>query len=122
MQNILSKAVNQIEQKYEFGIVAINLDDLLPANVVLKMDSSNAVTERLNDINTNFINKHIRHFTKYFAKSRIISAIISTSMLTDIPNERPRFRNTSQWTIWIVAELSQHHKTQLKKFYRVVMT
>lgn len=122
VQNILSKAVNQIEQKFEFGIVAINLDDLLPPDVVLKMDSSDAVTERLNDINTNFINKHIRHFTHYFEKSRIISAIVSTSILTDIPNERPRFRNTSQWTIWTVAELSQYHKAQLKKFYKVVMT
>ena len=122
VQNILSQAVKQIEQNFEFGIVAINLDDLLPADVILKMKSSDAVTERLNDINTNFINRHIRHFTKYFSKNRIISAIISTSILTDVPPERPRVRNTSQWTVWTVSELSQRHKTQLNKFYSVVMT
>jgi hypothetical protein len=122
MQNILSQAVKQIEQKFEFGIVAINLDDLLPSDVVLKMESSDAVIERLNDINTNFINRHKRHFAKYFAKSRIISAIISTSILTDVPPERPRFRNTFQWTVWTVDELSQRHKTQINKFYNLVMT
>jgi len=122
VQNILSKAVNQIEQEFEFGIVAINLDDLLPGDVVLKLDSSEAVTERLNTINASFINKHIRHFIKYFADSRIISAIFSTSILTDVPSERPRFRNTFQWTIWTVDELSKHHKDQLNKFYRVVMS
>ena len=121
VQNILSQAVKQIEQEFEFGVVAINLDDLLPSNVVLKMESSDAVTEKLNEINVSFINRHIRHFTKYFSKSRIISAIISTSILTDVPSEKPRFRNTSQWTVWTVPELSQRHKNQLDKFYSVVM-
>lgn len=121
VQHVLSQAVKQIEKAFEFGIVAINLDDLLPPDVVLKQGSSDAVTEKLCQINEEFINRHIRHFYKYFAKSRIISVLISTSVITDTPTERPQFRNTNQWTIWTVAELEERHRRQLSKFYQTIM-
>ena len=121
VQNVLSKAVKQIEKEYEFGIVAINIDDLLPPDVVLKMESSDVVIERLHGFNTAFINRHIRHFTKYFSQSRIISAIVSTAIIVDVPSERPRFRNTFQWTVWAVTEIPERYKAQLKKFYNLVM-
>jgi hypothetical protein len=121
VQNVLSQAVSQIEKGFEFGIVAVNLDDLLPPDVVLKMESSDAVTERLNQINTEFINRHIRHFSKYLSASRIISVIVSTSIITDVPSEKPQFRNTYQWTVWTISELKERHKIQLRKFYQTIM-
>lgn len=121
VQNILSKAVEQIEKEYEFGIVAINIDDLLPPDVVLKMESSDAVIERLHGFNADFINRHIRHFTKYFSQTRIISVIVSTSLIADVPPERPRFRNTFQWTVWAVTGLPERYRVQLDKFYNLVM-
>jgi hypothetical protein len=121
VQNVLSQAVNQIEKAFEFGIVAINLDDLLPKDVVLKMISSDAVTKKLNQINTEFINRHIRHFNKYLSTSRIISAIVATSIITDVPSERPRFRNTYQWTVWTISDLEERHKMQLSRFYQTIM-
>jgi hypothetical protein len=121
VQNVLSQAVSQIEKEFEFGIVAINIDDLLPPDVVLKMESSDAVTERLNQINTEFINRHVRHFSKYLSASRIISVIVSTSIIADVPTEKPQFRNTYQWTVWTISELKETHKVQLKKFYQTIM-
>jgi len=35
VQNVLSKAVAQIESGFEIGVVAVNLDDLFPANQIL---------------------------------------------------------------------------------------
>ena len=121
VQNVLAEAVNQIEQAFEFGIVAVNIDDLLPAEAVLKMENSDAVTERLNQINLDFIKRHFRHFTKYLSASRIISAIVSTSIITDVPSEKPRFRNAYQWTVWAISELKERHKKQLSKFYQTIM-
>ncbi len=121
VQNVLSESVKQIEKEFEFGIVAINLDDLLPPNVVLKMESSEAVCEKLNQINTNFINRHSRHFVKYFSTSRIISVIVSTSTITDIQSERPKFSNTYQWTVWTISGLTTRHKEQLDNFYKTIM-
>jgi hypothetical protein len=121
VQNVLSQAVNQIEKELEFGIVAVNIDDLLPPDVVLKMENSDTVTEKLNQINADFINRHIRHFSKYLAESRIISAIVSTSIITDVPSEKPQFNNTYQWTVWSISELNERHKIQLRKFYQTIM-
>ena len=78
VQNVLSKAVNQIEKEYEFGIVAVNVDDLLPPNATLNLNSSQAVAERLNQHNQEFLQKHDRHFRKYLGGGRLISAIISS--------------------------------------------
>lgn len=121
VQNVLSEAVKQIEKEFEFGIVAINIDDLLQSDVVLKMKSSEAVSEKLNQKNSEFINKHSRHFNKYLSTSRIISAIISTSIIADVASEKPRFRNTYQWTVWTISELSDRHREQLNNFYNTVM-
>ena len=121
IQNVLSKAVKQIEKEFEFGIIAINLDDLLPSNKVLKMESSDAVTEKLHGFNAKFIDRHNRHFIKYFSQTRIISIIVSTAIIADVPPERPRFRNTYQWTVWTATNLPQLYKIQLEKFYNLVM-
>lgn len=121
VQNVLSEAVKQIEKEFEFGIVAINIDDLLSPDVVLKMESSEAVSEKLNQKNSEFINRHSRHFNKYLSTSRIISTIISTSIIADVPSEKPRFRNTYQWTVWTISELSDRHREQLNNFYNTVM-
>ena len=122
VQNILSEAVRQIERDFDFGIVGLNLDDLLPKDVVLKGDSTNAVAERLLRANNLFLQKHERHFRKYLAKGRLISAIVSTSIVADVPSERPQFRNTYQWTIWTIPGLDARYQEPLNKFYETVMS
>lgn len=122
VQNVLSEAVRQIERDFDFGIVALNLDEFLPKGVVLKMDSTNAVAERLLRANKLFLEKHERHFRKYLAKGRLLSAIVSTSILADVPSERPQFRNTYQWTNWTIRGLDARYQEPLNKFYGTVMS
>lgn len=122
VQNVLSEAVRQIERDFDFGIVGLNLDDLLPGDVVLKRDSTNAVAEGLLHANNRFLHNHERHFRKYLAKGRLISAIVSTSILADVPAERPQFRNTYQWTVWTIPGLDARYQEPLNKFYRTVMS
>lgn len=121
VQNVLSEAVGQIERGFDFGIVGLNLDDLLPKGVVLKGDSTNAVAERLLSANNLFLQKHERHFQKYLAKGRLISAIVSTSIVADVPSERPQFQNMYQWTIWTIPGLDARYQEPLNKFYGTVM-
>ena len=122
VQNVLSEGVRQIERDFDFGVVAINLDDLLPENVVLKEDSTKAVAERLLRANADFIQQHQRHLKKYLSKGRLISAIVSTSVLADVSTEKPQFRNTSQWTVWTISGLDAERQKHLNKFYAAVMS
>ncbi len=121
VQNVLSQAVCQIEKEFEFGIVAINIDDLLPADTILNENTRNAVSERLFQHNGEFIERHDRHFRKYLSKERLISAIISSAVISDIHSEKPRFNNSWQWTVWAFPDIPKKHQVQLNRFYDVVM-
>lgn len=121
VQNVLSQAVSQIEREFEFGIAAINIDDLLPPQAILNLESSHAVAELLHQHNGEFLRRHDRHFRKYLAEGRLISALISSCIISDVPYERPRFNNAWQWTVWTIPGLPKDHQVQLDRFYNIVM-
>jgi hypothetical protein len=51
VQNVLSQAVAQIESRFELGIVAVNLDDLLPKNRILRTATHQAMGQYIADFN-----------------------------------------------------------------------
>jgi len=121
LQKALSKAVKQIETNgFEFGIVAINIDDLLPEHAILKIDSFSNLLETLYENNEGFIARHERHFRKYLKDSRIIGVIVTTSIFADVTLDRPRFNNAFQWAIWTIPEISDKHKKIMTEFRELV--
>lgn len=121
VSKILSYAVSQIENSFEFGIVAINIDDLLPADTTLKARTFDELADKLLAVNMQFLIRHERHFLKYLAQSRIIAMIVSTSIVADILNESPKFNNAYQWTIWTVPDLKLQHQKQINAFRQKVI-
>ena len=118
---VLSNAVAQIEKKHEFGIVAINIDDLIPENVLLKARTFREAGDKLHAHNMEFLGRHERHFLKYLSKSRIVAVVASTSVVTDILEESPKFNNFSQWAIWTIPGLKPEHKKAIDEFRRKVV-
>lgn len=119
---VLSNAVSQIENEHEFGIVAINIDDLIPESKLLKARTFDEAGDRLHTQNMDFLERQERHFLKYLSTSRIVAAIASTSMVTDILDESPKFNNFSQWAIWTIPGLKPNHKKAIDKFRDKVMS
>lgn len=113
---VLSNAVSQIENEYEFGIVAINIDDLIPESVLLKARTFEEAGDKLDAKNMEFLERQERHFLKYLSTSRIVAVIASTSMVTDILDESPKFNNFSQWAIWTIPGLEPKHKIVIDRF------
>lgn len=121
LQSVLSKAVSQVEKNaFEFGIVAINIDDLLPERKILQKKTHTEVMDFLHMVNMNFLNRNEHRFLKYFKKSRIIAVLVSTSIIADIENAKPQFNNTFQWTIWTIPDLNKRHKEKMQKFKRII--
>jgi hypothetical protein len=112
VQNVLSEAIQQIENSFEFGIVALNLDDLIPEDKFLKANSYEEIFRILQELNTQFIERHDRHLRKYLSSDRLICAIISTTApaITDILNF------VSQKIIWTIPGLEYTKSQQLRKF------
>jgi len=117
LEKQLSKGVNQIKNNdFIFGIVAINIDNLLPEKTILNANTLNGALDILHNQNMDFINKHSHRFLKYLTENRIISVLVVSSIIADIKNERPRFNNISQSTIWTIQGLKEEHKNKVNQF------
>lgn len=110
VEKVLSQAVAQIESEFDFGIVAINLDDLTPADSILKAATFAEVSEYLNSFCMQFLKLHEPRFQKYLNASRIVAVWISTGSRTDVELERPKFSNARQSVVWTVPDLLESHK------------
>jgi hypothetical protein len=117
---VISQAVGLIADAFEFGIVAINIDDLHPAGMIVKAPNRRRMNEFIQSLNGQFIQRNERHFRKYLSTGRLISAIISTNVLVDVEAERPRFNNASQWDIWTIPGLGEEKDKQLRRFYDAI--
>ena len=116
VSKVLSNAVSQFENVFDFGIVALNIDDLIPADQLLTARTFKELGDKMHSFNMNFLANHERHFLKYFSNSRIIAVIVSTSLVADILDESPKFNNAFQWAIWTIQELLPRHAKVIKCF------
>ena len=121
VEKVLSNGVSQIEREYEFGIVAINIDDLTPSDSLLVANSKEAMADKINKLNDVFLKKHERHFRKYLSTGRILSALVSTTVLADLEKERVRLNNASQSTVWMIPGLTNEKTKVFKNFYNQIM-
>lgn len=113
----LSKGVKQIKDNdFIFGIVAINIDNLLPEKTILNAETISQASDILHEENMKFINKYSSKFFKYLKENRIISVLVVSSTIVDIKNEKPRFSNITQSTLWTIQDLGEEHKEKIDKF------
>lgn len=117
VSKVLSKAVSQFKSNFDFGIIAINLDDLTPEKSILKAASIDQMLDKLSQINLEFIKKHERYFRKYLEPGRAIAAIVSTSVIADVANVSTNFNNSRQTTLWNIPGLSLDKETQIRNFF-----
>lgn len=122
LQKQLSKGVKQIQTNgFEFGLVAINIDNLLPEEGILNVSSRDAALNTLHDINMKFINDNSRHFFKYIGDGRIMAILVVSSIIADIKNSEPRYLNVSQSTIWTLKGLEPKYKEKILKFKELAL-
>lgn len=122
VSKVLSNAVSQFENAFDFGIVALNIDDLIPADVLLTARTFKELGDKMHRANMNFLANHERHFQKYLSNSRIIAVIASTSLIADILDESPKFNNAFQWAIWTTRELLPKHGKVIEFFRETLMS
>lgn len=121
-EKVLSNGVSQIEREYDFGIIAINIDDLAPADALFSCDSYKDMGNKISDINMTFLQKHERHFRKYLSSGRLLSCLVSTGVVADIKNERVRLNNGRQTTAWMIPGLSKEKELVFRDFHKQIMS
>lgn len=116
VSKVLSNAVSQIERESEFGIIALNLDELLPANAVLQAPTLSAMSSMLEARNTEFLSTHERHLRKYLAPGRALSVLVSCAAIADVENAENRFLNARQTTVWQIPGIPEAKAEQMNRF------
>jgi len=122
VQNVLSEAVAQIEPTFDVGVVAINIDELVPPRAILTALDYGAMSRRISALNTRFINKHERHLRKYLASGRVVCALVSTRCLVDVSTASVRLSNARQSTVWTIPGLPPEKDRALRVLYEGLMT
>lgn len=116
VSKVLSNAVAQIERDGEFGIIALNLDDLLPEKAILKAPTLAAMSSILEGRNNAFLRAHERHLRKYLTPGRAISALVSCAAIADVENAENRFMNARQTTVWQIPGIPEAKAEQMNQF------
>lgn len=104
-EKTLSQAVKQV-RGFEIGIVAINIDDVTPPDMVLKVQNKQQLDRRLQGLCEGFLQRHERHLRKYLSQERLVAALVSVHVVAEVLEWKVRFNNAWSATIWSVPELS----------------
>jgi len=118
----ISEGVAQIEGSFDYGIVALSLDDLFPENTILRARTMREANENLAQRNRRFMGEHQRHMARYLRPDRLISVLVSTAALVELTEERPQFANVRQTAFWSLPGSKADHSGLLKKFRDTMLT
>lgn len=118
-EKTLSQAVRQVKD-FEIGIVAINIDDVTPADTVLNARNHREMNRKLRGFCEAFLERHERHLRKYLSKERLVAALVSIHVVADVRAWRVRFNNAWSTTIWSLPELSPEKRALSRQFADMV--
>ena len=115
----IRKGCHQIRNTNLKGVVAINIDDLVPGEVILR---SLTKTEAMNALSTfidGFIESHRRTLQDAVFQERCDAIIVSVSSPADIIASTTRFNNVTQLAVWTLNETTHEVNSRLQHFRRI---
>ena len=116
VSKVLSEGVSQIEATHKFGVLAVNLDDLLAGGQIMQATTKADMGRKIEKMNNAFLRKHKRHFMRYLRPGRVISSMVSRTLLADLSAYKPRCNVGSEATLWAVPGLPPEKLKQLQRF------
>jgi hypothetical protein len=121
VEKVLSEAVGQVEDSYDVGVVAINIDDLTPENTVLKVRTESEMASLLQKQCDEFLQRHERHFRKYLANGRLVAALVSVHVIADVEEWDVAFNNARQSTVWTIPGLPAPKESLVHQFHALLV-
>ncbi|WP_426071052.1 hypothetical protein [Janthinobacterium sp. DSP2-3-3] len=110
----MRKGVRQIEARGEGGIVAMNIDDLMPEDGLLNQPDHEAASVWLGDFVMSFISRHQRHFERFVAAGRCDGIFVSASCVCDLAHGGPRFTTVTDATLWTLGSLPVRARSRVE--------
>lgn len=111
---VLSVAIDQIHRSEKQGLVAVNIDDLLPNNAILQADNQPTASKIINDCLSDFMAAQDRHLRRYLQPGRTVAIVVSCAALADLKDSEPQFWNFRQTVAWHIPWVSQENDAEFK--------
>jgi hypothetical protein len=110
VEKTISVGVEQIERVSQFGLLALNIDDLWPPNQIRAATSVQYLANTLSQENLQFLDRHDRHFRKYLSSGRVMGALVASGGIGYV---EPSYLSARQFTTWSMPGLEPEKKKAL---------
>lgn len=111
----MRKGAQQIAKTGSTGLVAINLDDLVPEDSLLQSESQSSASDFLARFNLDFINRHNAEMQRFIVDKRCLGVLVSTTTLADIVQSSTRFNTHTQTTLWTLSSIGSDQADRISK-------
>lgn len=115
LESQVRKAAKQLERYGQPGLVAVNLDDLTPANAVLQSANLETAADFLARFNHSVLDRNQRRLERFIKDGRCDGILVSTTTPADFVDISPRFNTHSQVTLWSLASLPAEQTNRLSR-------
>jgi hypothetical protein len=119
VEKTLSVGVAQIEEVSEYGLLAINIDDLWPPNQIRASTSDDELGHSLTQENLAFLDRHNRHFRKYLSTGRVMGAMVASGGIAYVD---PSYQSARQFTTWTMPGLEPAKAKLIKELQDQIQT
>ncbi len=120
VEKTLSNAIAQIEDTFEYGIVAINIDELVPEDLIISAPNESEAYKQFSHFNYDFIERNERYFLKYIPSGRILAVHVSTSIIANLYASEVQNNNIRHCTYWHDTNIAPKKAQVYRKFFNAM--
>lgn len=103
VQSALSTGIKQVTGNCDAGVVAFNIDSLIPSGCVVREENRSALDRRLESIVDGFLRRHQRHIHRYMAQQRLAAVAVFISAVGDVYGWRVPFNTIRSGLVYVAG-------------------
>ena len=115
IESQVRNGAKQLERYGRPGLVAINFDDLAPANALLQSQTQISASDFLAKLNHEVIERNQARLQRFIVDGRCDGILVSTTTLADIVNSTTRFNTHTQTTLWTLSSIGEEQSDRIAR-------
>lgn len=120
VENQIKKACKQLGSFCGHGVIALNIDETTPANVILASQSCEEASDHLSKLLRDFKDRHVEAMQGAVKKGKCDGFVLSVTVLSDLENSRPRFNNHVEMLCWNLSDGPANARGRFQTFAKTL--